>query len=63
MNTDKVTFDTANHGVSGGDNFGEGTLDTHMIASFGQNVSTLVSNTNTSASTEETTVRAHAEIP
>ena len=55
MNTRKVAFDTPNHGKSGGDNFGEGTLDVHMIASFGLNVSTLVSNTNTSASTEETT--------
>ena len=50
---DKVKFDTANHGTPGGDNFGEGTLDTHMISSFGLNVNTLVSNTNTSASTEE----------
>ena len=39
-----------NHGC---DNFGDGTLDTHMISSFGLNVNTLVSNTNTSASTEE----------
>ena len=36
-----------------GDNWGEGTLDTHMISAFGMNVSTLVSNTNTSISTEE----------
>jgi tripeptidyl-peptidase-1 len=55
LNLDKVKFDTANHGKQGGDNFGEGTLDVHMISSFGLNVSTLVSNTNTSASTEETT--------
>ena len=53
MNTAKVNFDTENHGEQGGDNFGEGTLDVHMIASFGLNVSTLVSNTNTSSSTEE----------
>lgn len=53
MNLDKVRFDTSNHGQPGGDNFGEGALDTRMIASFGMNVSTLVSNTNTSTSTEE----------
>jgi len=53
LNTDKVQFDTQNHGEAGGDNFGEGTLDVHMISSFGLNASILVSNTNTSASTEE----------
>ena len=53
INTDKVHFDTTHHGQEGGDNFGEGTLDTHMISAFGMNVSTLVSNTNTSISTEE----------
>jgi hypothetical protein len=52
---DKVLFDTPNHGVPGGDNFGEGQLDVKMITSFGLNATTLVSNTNTSASTEETT--------
>merc|ERR1712137_1518460 len=36
-----------------GDNFGEGNLDTKMITAFGLNVTTLVSNTNTSSSTEE----------
>jgi len=49
----KVKFDTQNHGQPGGDNFGEGNLDVRMIASFGLGVETLVSNTNTSASTEE----------
>jgi len=53
MNLDKIAFDTENHGQPGGDNFGEGSLDISMIASFGMNVSTLVSNTNTSTSTEE----------
>jgi tripeptidyl-peptidase-1 len=53
LNTSRVTFDTPNHGEAGGDNFGEGQLDTEMISSFGLNVNTLVSNTNTSASTEE----------
>lgn len=52
LNMEKVKFDTENHGKSG-DNFGEGNLDTKMIAAFGLNVMTLVSNTNTSASTEE----------
>ena len=55
INTGKVHFDTANHGVPGGDNFGEGQLDVKMISAFGLNATTLVSNTNTSASTEETT--------
>lgn len=55
INLDKVLFDTPNHGVPGGDNFGEGQLDVKMISAFGLNVTTLVSNTNTSASTEETT--------
>lgn len=53
LNMNKVKFDTANHGESGGDNYGEGNLDTKMISSFGLNVSTIVSNTNISASTEE----------
>ena len=53
LNVDKVLFDTTHHGVPGGDNFGEGTLDTHMTAAFGLNATTLVSNTNTSMSTEE----------
>lgn len=53
LNMDKVKFDTENHGKSGGDNYGEGNLDTQMISSFGLNVQTLVSNTNVSASTEE----------
>jgi hypothetical protein len=52
---EKVLFDTPNHGEPGGDNFGEGQLDVRMIAAFGLNATTLVSNTNTSASTEETT--------
>jgi len=53
LNMGKVKFDTNNHGQAGGDNYGEGNLDVKMIASFGLNVETLVSNTNTSASTEE----------
>eukprot|EP00958_Prasinococcus_capsulatus_P014522 scaffold1533_cov388-Prasinococcus_capsulatus_cf.AAC.5 len=53
LNLTRVKFDTKNHGVAGGDNFGEGSLDTRMIASFGLNIETLVSNTNTSTSTEE----------
>ena len=53
LNMSRVQFDTENHGESGGDNFGEGMLDTKMISAFGLNVRTLVSNTNTSASTEE----------
>merc|ERR1719159_1678582 len=52
LNMDKVRFDTDNHGAPG-DNYGEGNLDVKMIASFGLNVETIVSNTNTSASTEE----------
>ena len=52
LNVDKVLVDGF-HGKAGGDNYGEGNLDTQMIASFGLNVTTLVSNTNTSASTEE----------
>eukprot|EP01062_Namystynia_karyoxenos_P065010 TRINITY_DN5825_c0_g1_i1.p1 TRINITY_DN5825_c0_g1~~TRINITY_DN5825_c0_g1_i1.p1 ORF type:complete len:580 (+),score=202.30 TRINITY_DN5825_c0_g1_i1:68-1741(+) len=53
MNTTRISFDTKNHGESGGDNFGEGNLDVRMIASFGLNVATVVSNTNTSSATEE----------
>jgi tripeptidyl-peptidase-1 len=53
LNMNKVKFDTENHGEAGGDNYGEGNLDVQMITSFGLNVETLVSNTNTSASTEE----------
>eukprot|EP00041_Stephanoeca_diplocostata_P039946 m.1638211 g.1638211 ORF g.1638211 m.1638211 type:complete len:561 (-) comp27282_c0_seq1:102-1784(-) len=53
LNMDKIKFDTANHGTPGGDNFGEGNLDVSMITSFGLNVETIVSNTNTSSSTEE----------
>eukprot|EP00928_Gymnodinium_smaydae_P003251 TRINITY_DN11165_c0_g1_i2.p1 TRINITY_DN11165_c0_g1~~TRINITY_DN11165_c0_g1_i2.p1 ORF type:complete len:426 (+),score=82.54 TRINITY_DN11165_c0_g1_i2:96-1373(+) len=52
LNMEKVKFDTSIHGREG-DNFGEGNLDTQMIASFGLNVETLVSNTNDSISTEE----------
>ena len=40
-------------GTAGGDNYGEGNLDVRMIAAFGLNVHTIVSNTNTSKSTEE----------
>jgi hypothetical protein len=39
--------------TDGVQNWGEGNLDTQMISAFGLNVSTLVSNTNTSSSTEE----------
>ena len=53
LNLDKVQFDTKNHGEQGGDNFGEGNLDTQMITSFGLNITTVVSNTNASMSTEE----------
>jgi len=53
LNMDKVLFDTQNHGRQGGDNFGEGDLDTSMISSFGLNATTIVSNTNVSSSTEE----------
>ena len=53
LNLSKVQFDTANHGRPGGDNFGEGELDTRMTAAFGLNATTLVSNTNASSSTEE----------
>jgi|TARA_B110000208_G_scaffold104622_1_gene129913 tripeptidyl-peptidase-1 len=49
----RISFDTAAHGTPGGDNFGEGNLDVSMITSFGLNVHTVVSNTNTSSSTEE----------
>jgi tripeptidyl-peptidase-1 len=52
LNVDKVKTDGFK-GKAGGDNYGEGNLDTRQVASFGLNVSTLVSNTNTSASTEE----------
>ena len=53
LNLSKVKFDTPNHGTPGGDNWMEGNLDVSMISTFGLNVETLVSNTNTSASTEE----------
>ena len=53
LNLDRIQFDTKNHGTPGGDNFMEGSLDVRMIASFGMNASTLVSNTNASTSTEE----------
>ena len=53
LNLSKVKFDTGNHGTPGGDNWGEGNLDVAMITSFGLNVETIVSNTNTSSSTEE----------
>jgi hypothetical protein len=52
LNTDKVKFDTQNHGHIG-DNYMEGNLDTQMISAFGLDVETLVSNTNTTSSTEE----------
>ena len=53
LNISQVQFDTQNHGTPGGDNWGEGSLDVSMISTFGLNVRTLVSNTNTSQSTEE----------
>jgi len=43
------------NGTPGGDNFGEGTLDTTYITSMGSGVETIVANTNDTASTEETT--------
>ena len=48
-----VSFDTENHGTEPGDNFDEGSLDATYISTFGKGVRTLVSNTNTSKSTEE----------
>jgi len=51
--TKDVTYDTENHGKSGGDNFMEGSLDTQLISSMGEHVPTIVSNTNTSMETEE----------
>ena len=50
------TLDNLYHeiiGTAGGDNYGEGNLDVKMITAFGLNVHTIVSNTNTSSSTEE----------
>lgn len=41
-------------GTPGGDNFGEGSLDVQQISSMALGCKTLVSNTNTSKSTEET---------
>ncbi|GMH53025.1 hypothetical protein TrRE_jg6329 [Triparma retinervis] len=55
INIDKVVFDTDNHGESGGDNFGEGQLDVNMLSAFALNATVIVSNTNTSISTEEST--------
>lgn len=52
INIDKVHVD-GNHGEAGGDNFHEANLDVQMITAFGLNITTLVSNTNTSLSTEE----------
>ena len=52
INMEKIST-PYNHGKPGGDNFGEGNLDVRMITSFGLNVSTIVSNTNTSMSCEE----------
>eukprot|EP00471_Norrisiella_sphaerica_P005370 CAMPEP_0184481504 /NCGR_PEP_ID=MMETSP0113_2-20130426/3059_1 /TAXON_ID=91329 /ORGANISM="Norrisiella sphaerica, Strain BC52" /LENGTH=628 /DNA_ID=CAMNT_0026860673 /DNA_START=94 /DNA_END=1980 /DNA_ORIENTATION=+ len=51
----QVKFDphSVSHGQPGGDNWGEGSLDVEMISCFGTNVTTWVSNTNTSDSTEE----------
>eukprot|EP01028_Stygiella_incarcerata_P011034 TRINITY_DN603_c0_g8_i1.p1 TRINITY_DN603_c0_g8~~TRINITY_DN603_c0_g8_i1.p1 ORF type:complete len:578 (+),score=153.38 TRINITY_DN603_c0_g8_i1:184-1917(+) len=43
------------HGTPGGDNFGEATLDVTYITSIGQGIPTIISNTNDSHSTEETT--------
>jgi tripeptidyl-peptidase-1 len=55
LNMKAISFDTKNHGKAGGDNYGEGNLDVSMIASYGLNVNTIVSNTNVSSSTEEGT--------
>ena len=51
--TDLLSYDTANEGKPGGDNFDEGTLDATYISTFGKGVRTIVSNTNTSTATEE----------
>ena len=48
-----VEYGTSNHGVEGGDNYVEGTLDTTYISSFAPGVRTINSNTNTSMATEE----------
>lgn len=53
LDMSKIKYDTDNHGKGGGDNYEEGNLDVKMIASFGLAVETVVSNTNSSASTEE----------
>ena len=50
---DDITYGTAHHGVEGGDNFLEGTLDTTYISSFAPGVRTINSNTNISMATEE----------
>jgi tripeptidyl-peptidase-1 len=55
INLDKVVFDNENHGEPGGDNFGEGQLDVNMLSAFALNATVIVSNTNTSSSTEEST--------
>jgi len=52
LDLNKIKFDTANHGKPG-DNYGEGNLDISQIASYGLGIETIVSNTNTSSSTEE----------
>lgn len=53
LNLEKIVYYTKNHGVPGGDNYGEGSLDTTMTSSFALNATIIVANTNTSASTEE----------
>eukprot|EP00750_Incisomonas_marina_P021692 INCI4631.1.p1 GENE.INCI4631.1~~INCI4631.1.p1 ORF type:complete len:605 (-),score=107.53 INCI4631.1:134-1885(-) len=53
LNLTKIVWDTENHGTEGGDNFMEGQLDVSMVAAFGLDILTIVSNTNTSHTTEE----------
>jgi hypothetical protein len=57
-----VSFDTLHHGTEPGDNFGEGTLDTTYISSFGKGIRTVVSNTNISMSTEEGEAQGAATV-
>eukprot|EP01047_Picozoa_sp_COSAG01_P007752 COSAG01_NODE_297_length_19258_cov_8.905110_12_plen_491_part_00 len=57
-----VSFDTSHHGIEPGDNFGEGTLDTTYISSFGKGIRTVVSNTNISMSTEEGEAQGAATV-
>jgi tripeptidyl-peptidase-1 len=53
LNLKKITCNGKEDCDNNGDNFGEGTLDTSYISAMGLSATTLVSNTNTSSSTEE----------